>query len=88
MDPVILISIFVGMGLILLFIGAPLKPMRFAGKVVVKLLIGALMLFLLNTFGTSFNIHVPINAITTCVSGLLGIPGVAALVVIRYFILP
>ncbi|MFC7394576.1 pro-sigmaK processing inhibitor BofA family protein [Scopulibacillus cellulosilyticus] len=88
MDPVITISIVVGLILILLLVGAPLKPMRWLGKSAIKLLIGAFMLFLLNTIGTSFDIHMPINIMTTCVSGFLGVPGLAALVIIKYAILP
>ncbi|MBM7645562.1 inhibitor of the pro-sigma K processing machinery [Scopulibacillus daqui] len=88
MDPVITVSIVVGLVLILLLVGAPLKPVRWLGKGVIKVLIGALMLFLLNTIGTSFNIHIPINVITTFVSGFLGVPGLAALIIIKYAILP
>ncbi|TDH74939.1 pro-sigmaK processing inhibitor BofA, partial [Acinetobacter baumannii] len=31
--------------------------------------------------------HVPINIVTTAISGILGIPGIAALVVIKHFII-
>lgn len=87
MNPVIIISIFGLIILVLLIFGTPFKPLRFIGSVVVKLMVGALMLFFLNTLGTSFNIHVPINSITTIISGFLGIPGVAALVIVKYLIL-
>jgi len=73
--------------LILLFSGAPFKPLRFAGQAVIKLLIGALFLFFLNTAGNQYGIHVPINFGTSAVSGLLGIPGLVALVAIEKFIL-
>ncbi|MCD2456874.1 sigma-K factor-processing regulator BofA, partial [Staphylococcus aureus] len=35
----------------------------------------------------SLGIHVPINLVTTAISGILGIPGIAALVVIKQFII-
>jgi inhibitor of the pro-sigma K processing machinery len=87
MDPVIVISILAGLAIIILFIGAPAKPLRFIGQGVIKILIGALFLFFLNAFGSSQGINVPINLITASVSGLLGIPGVLALVAIETWIL-
>lgn len=87
MEPIIIISILGGLILILLFSGAPFKPAKFIGQAVVKLLIGALLLFFLNTAGNSFGIHVPINFATSAVSGFLGIPGLVALAAIQKFII-
>jgi inhibitor of the pro-sigma K processing machinery len=87
LEPIIIISILGGLVLILLFSGAPFKPARFIGQAVVKLLIGALLLFFLNTAGNSFGIHVPINFATSAVSGFLGIPGLVALAAIQKFII-
>ncbi|MCC3359556.1 pro-sigmaK processing inhibitor BofA family protein [Bacillus sp. REN16] len=86
MEPKIVISILGGLIVLVLLMGAPLKPIRFVGQVFVKVLIGALFLFFLNAFGTSFDLHVPINLVTSAVSGLLGLPGLAALVIIDLFI--
>ncbi|MEH7181371.1 pro-sigmaK processing inhibitor BofA family protein [Neobacillus vireti] len=87
MEPIVIISILGGLILILLFAGAPFRPARFIGQAVVKLLIGALLLFFLNTAGNSFGIHVPINFATSAVSGFLGIPGLVALAAIQKFVL-
>lgn len=87
MEPIVIISILGGLILILLFSGAPFKPARFVGQAVVKILIGALLLFFLNTAGNSFGIHVPINFATSAVSGFLGIPGLVALAAIQKFII-
>ncbi|WP_027725936.1 pro-sigmaK processing inhibitor BofA family protein [Tuberibacillus calidus] len=87
MDPIVVISIFAVVIVLFLVIGAPLKPIRFIGQAFVKLAIGALMLFLLNAVGASFDLKIPINAITTIISGFLGIPGVAALIIIKYVIM-
>ncbi|WP_121610391.1 pro-sigmaK processing inhibitor BofA family protein [Mesobacillus foraminis] len=86
MDPIIIISILGGLILLILFMGAPLKPVRFIGQGIIKILIGALFLFFLNAFGTQFGINVPINIVTASVSGLLGIPGLCALVAIETWI--
>jgi inhibitor of the pro-sigma K processing machinery len=87
MEPMYVIAMIGGLILLLLFIGAPVKPMRWIGGTAVRLLIGALFLFFLNIFGTSINLHVPINLVTTAVSGFLGIPGLCALVAIKYMFL-
>ena len=87
MEPLIIISILGGLILLLLFIGAPVKPLRFIGQGLVKLFIGALFLFFLNAFGNQFGIHVPINFITSAVSGFLGIPGLFAMVAIQTWVL-
>jgi inhibitor of the pro-sigma K processing machinery len=86
-EPVFIFVIVGVLVVLLLFIGAPMKPIRFLGQGVVKLLIGALLLFFLNSLGTSINLHVPINIVTATVSGFLGIPGLLALVAIQKFIL-
>jgi inhibitor of the pro-sigma K processing machinery len=87
MDPIIIISLFAGLILIMFFIGAPIKPLRFVGQGIIKILIGALFLFFLNEFGTSLGVYVPINLVTASVSGILGIPGVLALVAIENWII-
>jgi len=87
LEPIMIISILGGLIVLLLFSGAPFKPLRFIGQSAVKLLIGALFLFFLNAAGNRFGIHVPINFATSAVSGFLGIPGLAALVAIQTYIL-
>lgn len=87
MDPVIVISILVGLILILLIVGAPIKPIRFFGQAIVKMVVGLLFLFFLNAFGSLFDYQIPINFVTASTAGLLGVPGIALLVAIDYFIL-
>lgn len=87
MDPIVVISILGGLIILLLILGAPTKPLRFLGQGAVKILIGAIFLYFLNAFGTSLGIYVPINIATAAVSGLLGIPGVVALVAIQTWII-
>lgn len=86
MEPIMVIGLLVGLIVIFLFIGAPIKPLRYIGQGVVKLLIGALLLFFLNVIGNQFGIHIPINLATSAVSGFLGIPGLFALVAIDTWI--
>ncbi|MFB5285409.1 MULTISPECIES: pro-sigmaK processing inhibitor BofA family protein [Peribacillus] len=87
MEPVVFVAIIAGLILLLLIVGAPLKPIRYVGQVVIKLVIGAVFLFFLNTLGNQVGIHVPINFVTSAIAGVLGIPGVAALAAIDYWVI-
>lgn len=87
MEPIIFVAIIAGLILVLLIVGAPLKPIRLLGQGITKLIIGAVFLFFLNTLGGQIGIHVPINFVTSAVAGLLGIPGVAALAAIDYWVI-
>lgn len=87
MDPIIVITFLGGIIFLLLVLGAPIKPLRFVGQGMIKLIIGALFLFFLNAFGSVFDYHLPINFVTATVSGFLGIPGVLLLIAIDQMIL-
>jgi len=87
LEPIVVISILGGLILLLLFSGAPIKPIRFVGQAAIKLLIGALFLFFLNVTGNHYGVHVPINFATSAVSGFLGIPGLFALVAVQHWVL-
>ncbi len=87
MEPLVVISLLGGIIIMLLIVGAPLKPLRFLGQIAIKFVIGALFLFFVNVFGTLIDFHVPINAVTVAVSGVLGLPGVVLLIAVKYFII-
>lgn len=87
MSSTLVISIMVGLIILLLFIGAPVKPMRFIVHTTVKLGIGVLFLFFFNVFGGSLGLHIPINLFTVIVSGFLGIFGVSSLAAMQIFLL-
>lgn len=86
MEPIVVVAIIAGLILLLLLVGAPIKPIRLLGLGMIKIVIGAVFLFFLNALGNQFGVHVPINLITACVSGFLGIPGVAALAALAYWV--
>lgn len=87
MSSTVVISILVGLIVLVLFVGAPIKPMRFIGQGVVKLAIGVLFLFFLNVFGGAIGLHIPINLFTTAIAGFLGIFGLASLAAIQVFLI-
>ncbi|QKY70868.1 pro-sigmaK processing inhibitor BofA family protein [Lentibacillus sp. CBA3610] len=88
MSSTLVISIMVALIVILLFVGAPVKPMRFIANSTVKLGIGILFLFFFNVFGGAIGLHIPINIITVIISGFLGLFGLGSLAAIHLFILP
>ncbi|GAA0336990.1 sigma-K factor-processing regulator BofA [Bacillus carboniphilus] len=88
MDSVWIIAGVVVLIVLLLFTGVSIKPLKYIGSGFVKILIGALFLFFLNTIGGQFGVHVPINLVTSALSGFLGIPGVLALAAIDYWVIP
>ncbi|BCJ87443.1 pro-sigmaK processing inhibitor BofA family protein [Effusibacillus dendaii] len=51
------------------------------------LLFGVIGLFLLNLAGQYIQVYIPVNPVTALLVGLLGVPGLAALLVIQLWIL-
>ena len=50
-------------------------------KLIANSLVGGLMLVLINIAGASLGIIMPVNFITAVIAGVLGLPGVAGLVI-------
>jgi inhibitor of the pro-sigma K processing machinery len=87
MNPTLVITSMVVLIVVLLVVGAPIKPMRFLGQGAVKLVIGVLLLFFFNVFGASLGLHLPINIFTALTIGFLGLPGLASLTALHIFVL-
>ncbi|WP_067730990.1 pro-sigmaK processing inhibitor BofA family protein [Oceanobacillus damuensis] len=87
MSSTLVITIMIALIIILLIVGAPVKPMKLIGQTTVKLGIGILFLFFFNVFGGAIGLHIPINLFTAVVSGFLGLFGVASLAAIHLFII-
>ncbi|BAC11989.1 pro-sigmaK processing inhibitor BofA family protein [Oceanobacillus iheyensis] len=87
MSSTVFISIIVGLIIILLLVGAPVKPMKYIGQATIKLGIGMLFLFFINVFGGAIGLHIPINIFTVFVSGFLGVFGIGSLAAIHLFVL-
>ncbi|WP_077329897.1 pro-sigmaK processing inhibitor BofA family protein [Virgibacillus siamensis] len=87
MSSTLVISIMVALIVILLFVGAPVKPMRFIAHSSIKLGIGILFLFFFNVFGGAIGLHIPINLFTVMISGFLGLFGVSSLAAIQLMLI-
>lgn len=86
MESFVVVSIIIGLIVLLLLMGTSSKPLKFIGSLFAKVVIGGMLLFFLNAFGSSFGLHVPINVFTAGVAGILGIPGLLSLAAIQYWI--
>lgn len=86
-EPTTIVVILGGLIGLLLILGAPIKPVRMIGSGLVKIMIGSLGLFIINSIGTLMGFHIPINLITASISGFLGVPGMAALIAIEQIVL-
>ncbi|MCP9226504.1 MULTISPECIES: pro-sigmaK processing inhibitor BofA family protein [Bacillus] len=88
MNSTIIIVGILSLVFIFLVFGVSAKPIRFIGKALFHVTLGIALLFIVNVAGTYFDFHIPINMGTAAVSSLLGVPGVAALVIIKLYIMP
>ncbi|MFC4182697.1 pro-sigmaK processing inhibitor BofA family protein [Saccharococcus thermophilus] len=86
MEPKVVVLLLLSMIAVLLLVGARLKAVRFIGYGAIRLIIGALALFVINVIGGNFHIHIPINFVTSFICGFLGVPGAAALIIIDKYI--
>ena len=54
-------------------------------NIVYNSFLGAIAIWLINVIGTSFQFQIGINAITSLIVGLLGIPGAVLLILLKIF---
>lgn len=73
----------VGIWVLLRFFG---KPIRFLLRMVISSVFGGILLLLLNTFGASCGIYLAVNPVTAFLGGVLGVPGVLAMLFIKLWL--
>ena len=61
-------------------------PVKKILKLALNVVFGVILIVLVNTFGGAIVISIPFNIITALIAGILGVPGVIALIVIGFFI--
>ncbi|UOF91784.1 pro-sigmaK processing inhibitor BofA family protein [Fodinisporobacter ferrooxydans] len=78
----------VGVAMVLFFVSQLFQnPMKVIGFFVRSALIGCAGIYIINLLGQNFHLHIGFNWITAAVAGVLGIPGLIALVVIKMWFL-
>ena len=76
-------------GLLLLYLlGSSLMkifkiPARIVISIFINSILGGLMLFLINIFGNAYNFEIGINPINALTIGILGIPGLIMLIILK-----
>ncbi len=63
------------------------KPIRFILKLLINTLIGFVVLILINKFGAYIGVTLGVNWINAAVVGILGVPGVALLLILRWLMI-
>lgn len=75
-------------GLILLYILGYLLliPIKWILKFIYNGILGGILLLVINIVGGFFGFHIAMNIITALIAGVLGVPGVVLLVVVKYLL--
>lgn len=76
--------VFIGAIIAVLIISKILAwPIKKIIKLAMNIAIGIGLLILVNYFGRALNFNIPFNNVTAAISGLLGLPGVVLLVILK-----
>jgi len=87
MDINIIVAFALGLLLLYLIGRVLLIPLKWVAKLLINALVGGVVLWVINYFGSYINIHLPINPITALTVGFLCVPGVVLLFVIQQIIM-
>ena len=55
-------------------------------KLVINSVLGGISIFLINLVGANFGFHIGLNILTSILVGILGLPGVVCLVIVKLFL--
>ena len=61
-------------------------PIKKILKLVFNSILGGITIFLINLIGSSFGFHIGLNFLTSIVVGILGVPGVVLLILIKLIV--
>lgn len=85
MDSKVILSFVACVAILLVFGRSFLGPIRKTLKLVGNSVLGALLIFIINLVGTSFDFHIGLNIVNSIIVGLLGIPGAILLIILKIF---
>lgn len=71
--------------IILLFGKTFLLPVKKVARLIGNSILGAILIFIINLVGVSFNFHIGFNIFNSIAVGILGIPGAVLLVILKIF---
>lgn len=61
-------------------------PLKYLAKILGNSILGGILIFIVNIIGSFFNFHIGLNIATAIITGILGVPGVILLVILKIFI--
>lgn len=61
-------------------------PLKTIFKLIGNSILGGALIYIVNIVGDSFNFHIGLNVWTAIFAGLLGVPGVIVLILVRILI--
>ena len=76
----------IGVLILLLLIRALKKPLRFLLRLCIRTALGGATLLLLNTLGAGAGLSLALNPVTAFLCGMLGAPGLGAMLFIKLWI--
>ena len=85
MSNFIIISVLILLIVFMLLIGVPMNVLKMFGRIVGRVFVSVMVLFIVNLAFSSFGYHLPINYFTIAFTSILGVPGLAALSVISIY---
>lgn len=81
-----LIAALFALFLVMLLGKVLLTPIRWAFKLLINSAVGLFILLVINYIGAPWAFSVPINVYTVLTAGILGLPGIILLVVLRLIV--
>ncbi len=70
-------------GVVILYV--LIKLLKWPIKLLINGLVGVAMLYVVNLIGASYGVVIGINIFTALIAGILGVPGIIALVLFQMF---
>lgn len=61
-------------------------PIKKILKLIINSVLGGVTIFVINLVGASFGFHIGLNVFTSILVGILGLPGVVCLVIVKLLI--
>ena len=61
-------------------------PIKKVLKLVINSILGGITIYIINLIGVNFGFHIGLNFFTSIILGLLGLPGVVCLIVVKLLI--
>jgi len=62
-------------------------PLKAIFKLIANSILGGILIFIINLIGGAFSFHIGLNVGTSILVGILGIPGVILLIILKIFML-